>query len=470
MTSFMTPDDIARWAPAGRRFDGSDQRSPLREGLMAADAFGPGQTAGRFYPIACVSLEVTQRCNLDCTLCYLSDRAEMARDVPLPILFSRIAMIDSHYGPDTSIQISGGDPTLRKIADLEAICREIRRRGMRSCLMTNGIKATRAMLERLAAAGLDDIAFHVDLTQERAGYATEVSLNEIRADYLKRARGLGLRILFNTTIYDGNMAELPAIAQFFRDHADQVTLASFQMQADTGRGVLRARDAGITQQSVMHAISGGMGADLDFDVAEVGHRHCNRYASVLVAGHKAVSALGDKPLFIRLIPAFAGSERPVDAYTNRTETARRAALRHPILALRFATHALRSLWQLRHGLRASRGRVHRLAILVHNFMDAKQLEAERCAACVFMVMTEEGPISMCVHNARRDDHLFTPARIETAEGPRFWHAATGRITDEPDADMAGAPDAAAIPRKLKKGRWRAEADRAARAPCGNEAG
>ena len=86
------------FAARGRTFEGTDQRAPLRDGLIAAGQYDDLQTAGRFYPIACVSLEITQRCNLDCTLCYLSDRAELAHDVPLSILFARIAMIAQHYG------------------------------------------------------------------------------------------------------------------------------------------------------------------------------------------------------------------------------------------------------------------------------------------------------------------------------------------------------------------------------------
>jgi len=151
-------------------------------------------------------------------------------------------------------------------------------------MMTNGIKAARPMLARLAKAGLDDLALHVDLTQERKGYATEESLNVVRAEYIERAKGLGLRILFNTTVYDGNFAELPVTARFFRQHADAISLISFQMQADTGRGVLRDRDDVITQASVMGALSDGMDLPLDFDVTSVGHSLCNRYSSVLAAG------------------------------------------------------------------------------------------------------------------------------------------------------------------------------------------
>ena len=38
--------------------------------------FRPNQVLGRRNSIGCVALEITQRCNLDCTLCYLSESSE----------------------------------------------------------------------------------------------------------------------------------------------------------------------------------------------------------------------------------------------------------------------------------------------------------------------------------------------------------------------------------------------------------
>ena len=60
------------------------------------------------------------------------------------------------------------------------------------------------MLTDLSAAGLTDVAFHVDLTQQRKGYRSEEELNAIREKYIERARGLPLAVFFNTTIYAGN--------------------------------------------------------------------------------------------------------------------------------------------------------------------------------------------------------------------------------------------------------------------------
>jgi len=438
--------------PAGTRFERADRRAPLREALVRHGQFGPEQTAGRFYPMACVALEVTQRCNLDCTLCYLSDAAEMAHDVPLPVLVRRIASIESHYGSGTPVQITGGDPTLRKPEDLEALCREIRSRGMRSCLMTNGLKATRALLERLAAAGLDDVAFHVDLTQQRPGHASEASLNTVRDDYIERAAGLGLRIMFNTTVCGRNIGEVPQLARYFKARADRINLASFQLQAATGRGVLREREATVGPESVMSAIEDGAGADLDFDAAAVGHEACNRYASVLVAADAAASPSSDRALVEDVFAALEASDRGDEPHIDIVPAAIRAALRRPGLALRTAGRGLRLLWRLRRGLTASRGRIHRMAFHVHDFMDAEELVRDRCECCVFMVATDEGPMSMCAHNAQRDEYVFGPAAIDAPDGVRYWSAASGRTTAR--AERAPIPE---VPRKLLKGRRRARA-------------
>ena len=104
----------------------------IAERMQHAGQWSPSQAAGRRWTMGCVSLEVTQRCNLDCTLCYLSDSAEAVRDIPLEDLFRRIDDIAVQFGPDTDVQISGGDPTLRDRAELSKIVRYVRARGLRA--------------------------------------------------------------------------------------------------------------------------------------------------------------------------------------------------------------------------------------------------------------------------------------------------------------------------------------------------
>src|SRR5216683_3251974 len=225
---YMTPREVYLAQPAPRPSDHHNALSDARRRVVAAGQWTANQLMGRRWPIGCVALEITQRCNLDCTACYLSEHSEAVKDVPIEEVFRRIDMIFAHYGLHTDVQVTGGDPTLRKRDELVAIVRRIRDRGMRPTLFTNGIRAKRDLLQELVAAGLVDVAFHVDMTQQRNGYGDEIALNALRQEYIDRTRGLGLPVMFNTTVIDGNFEQIPEIVAFFVRNSDAVRLASFQ--------------------------------------------------------------------------------------------------------------------------------------------------------------------------------------------------------------------------------------------------
>jgi molybdenum cofactor biosynthesis enzyme MoaA len=390
----------------------------LRERMQRAGQWNDGQMAGRRWPVACVSLEVTQRCNLDCTLCYLSESAERVRDFPLEEIFRRIDRIVAHYGPGTDVQVSGGEPTLRKREELVAIVARLAQRGLRACLLTNGIKATRGLLADLARAGLMELAFHVDTTQQRAGCRSEADLDALRLEYIERARGLGLGVFFNTSVHAGNMGEVAALAAFFKRHADVVRFASFQLQADTGRGAWGARDGVlVTQAAIQQELERGAGVPLRFNTLLAGHHDCNRSAVLLVAGDHAWDAFENEAFVRRFMRETATMRIDRSSPWRALASLAHAAIARPRLAAAALTWAARMAWRERSALWSSRGRVHKLTFFTHNFMDACALDRERIGACVFMAMTQHGPLSMCAFNALRDDYLLQP--LATAQGP--WH-------------------------------------------------
>jgi organic radical activating enzyme len=397
---------------------------------MAATGQGsPGQIMGRAWPIGCVALEITQRCNLDCTLCYLSESSQAIRDLPLEEVFRRIDDVRSRYGNGANIQITGGEPTLRPRSELIAIVRHAAAAGLRPALFTNGIRATRNLLEELCDAGLVDVAFHVDTTQKRKGYASEAALNTVREEYIERARGLPLAVYFNTTVHDGNFADVPSMVEFFIRSSDVVSLASFQLQAETGRGILGARSAGVTPDGVMRQIRMGAGIALDFDAVRVGHARCNRYAMALVVNGRAYDALDDAAFVQRCIAEVSALGVDRLDWRRSLSVLARHAMRRPGFLLDSAAWLAHKAWQMKSNLLAGHGRVRKITFFIHNFMDACNLEQERLDACAFAAATTEGPVSMCLHNARRDNELLKPLPMQRGARIGFWNPLTGAIQD-----------------------------------------
>jgi pyruvate-formate lyase-activating enzyme len=451
LTQYLTDGEIEAHRPAPLPAPGTSPLEKARRVARASGHFDPQQQMGTRWPIGCVALEITQRCNLDCTLCYLSDSSEAVHDIPLDEIFRRIEMIRLHYGAGTDVQVTGGEPTLRDRAELLQIVRRMRAAGLRPTLMTNGIHATRDLLADLAASGLEDVAFHVDTTQQRKGCCSESDLNEVRRKYIDAAGGLPLSVMFNTTVHDGNFEEIPEVVRFFCAHAGKVRTASFQLQAETGRGAQGKRSSVITLESVAMQIERGAGTSINFAASLIGHPGCNRYGLCLEANGNLYDALDDARFVGRTQSATAG------LVLHRNDPMRTAGgfLRwlsgHPEDLGAILKWTLKKAWRMKRDLLAARGRVRTLSFVLHNFMDARALERDRVDVCVFMTMTRDGPVSMCMHNAKRDSFILQPIRFCAPGSAQYWQPLTGTVTESARAPKV-APET--YPLKRLKGRVR----------------
>ena len=472
---YLDAAGISAIAPDGPPLGRSGALASARSAMQATDCWRPGQQMGQRWPIACVALEITQRCNLDCTLCYLSEHSEAVHDVPLAEVFRRIDTIGHYYGRGVDVQVTGGDPTLRRRDELIAIVQRLAEQGQRPTLMTNGIKASPSLLNALGRAGLSDVVFHVDTTQERKDssrelYPDEASLNPIRERYIKIARQAGLNVMFNTTVHAGNLAEIPALARFFATHAGDVRTASFQLHADTGRGVWRERHESITIESVWRRIEAGAGCRLSNDVSLAGHSSCSRYGLGLLANGRVHDLFDEAGVVQSLQDSTATLQ--FDRANPHVTLLRLIAwgLRHPRQVAGVAGWGLRKLTAIlsprsNAEIITHRHRAGTVSFVVHNFMHACELEAERIQACIFKVMTGDGPLSMCVHNANRDAYILAPIAISgpsprssgTTASSNLWHPLGTASTDTPRAQpiFVSAPDPVAHGLKHSKGRTRA---------------
>ena len=103
---------------------------------------------------------------------------------------------------------------------------------------------------------------------------------------------------------------------------------------------------------------------------------------------------------------------------------------------------------MKRDLVAAHGRVNKLSFLVHNFMDACSLEKERLDACVFMAATKDGPVSMCLHNALRDNFILDPVPHQKPDGEWYWNPLSGATTSE-RIPYRGAPGGEKLRRRSR---------------------
>ena len=428
--TYMTPAEIKAFQPYKLLDDGLNPVSRAYKRMVDHGVWESHQILGSRWGIGCVALEVTQRCNLDCTLCYLSESSESVKDIPLEEIYRRIDMIFKHYGENTDVQVTGGDPTLRQRDELIEIVKKIKSYGMRPTLMTNGIKATRELLTDLRNAGLVDVAFHVDSTQERKGYKTEKDLHKFRQDYIERVRGLGMSVLFNTTVHKDNFDEVPEIIQFFKKNADVVNFASFQLQAETGRGVLRERDIIITTKTVADQIRKGTGENLRFDVPLIGHKECNHYATSLIVNDNCYDAFYDADYIRKMVAVTKDVVAERDNQKGMARKIVKTVMSDPANWLPSIRYAGRLVWRMKGDLFKAKAQVRKQSYFIHNFMGASNLEKCRIDTCSFVVMTHDGPISMCMHNAKRDDFILKPFKVE--KEAKYWNPLTGQLQTSDD--------------------------------------
>jgi len=229
----------------------------------------------------------------------------------------------------------------------------------------------------------------------------------------------------HSDVHAGYFAEMSMLAAFFKQHSNIVCTASFQLQAASGRGLLADRPAVITQSSVIVALEAGVAAKLGFGVSHIDQPECTVYALCWVLQDRVINLLEDAGLVHALQAATAKVEF---ARGGRLRTAQRALwslAQHPGLLMRSGIWWIGKLTELAPALARAPGRTSTLSFVIHEFMDATCLQCDRIKACAFKVMTATGPVSMCMHNAKRDELILQSVPMRTNAMEVFWQPLSG---------------------------------------------
>ncbi len=188
-----------------------------------------------------IEIEVTQRCNLHCPVCFMSAEAA-SPDPSLEQIENIYANLLKKAGRQTSLQLTGGEPTVRK--DLPEIVRAGRRAGFSAIeINTNGLVISRnpRFLRDLVEAGITGIYLQFDgLTPQ---IYTRIRGEDILADKLRaieNCRAAGIQVVLATTIIEGiNHNQIGAMLNFALDNLDVVAGVALQPAFTSGRFDIR---------------------------------------------------------------------------------------------------------------------------------------------------------------------------------------------------------------------------------------
>jgi len=171
-------------------------------------------------------LEPTALCNLQCDGCYRRQCEDPHK--PWHDVLAELDTFQSLRRSDC-ISIAGGDPLL--YPQIVPLVAEIRRRGFKPIVNTNGVALTADLLLDLKRAGVFGFTFHVDSRQGRPGRwagKNDVELNDLRLEYAELvARAGGIACSFNSTVYAENVDQVPEMLAWAHRHIDLVQTMVF---------------------------------------------------------------------------------------------------------------------------------------------------------------------------------------------------------------------------------------------------
>ncbi len=342
-------------------------------------------------------VEVTNRCNLSCPLCF-SGAADHAGDVSLERIRQRLEkLLHATDGP-IPLQISGGEPTVRK--NLGEVIDLARQMGFVHIeLITNGIRIAREphLLEKWKMLGLKAIYLQFD----GLAAATHVALRgrdlrHIRIQAIEAARQAGLCCTLACSISPGiNDHEIGAIIDFAWTHIDTVRAINFQAATPfPGRFNLARPVRGLKLNELLHLIESQSGLPASTFYGEpLGHPACNAISYVFdVNGAR-------KPLFAYLtrkdiakllagrrrdviLGLFSGKQYFFDHFLTNPRSWKIIAKCAPL----FGSNPLNML------------RAKHLLIFAKSFIQPGDEAADRLRQCCYGIAADTGVHSFCDYN------------------------------------------------------------------------
>lgn len=245
-----------------------------------------------------VLLEVTQRCNLQCAVCFADAGSMNVADPSLERISWLLQRAMAAAGP-CNLQLSGGEPTLRD--DLPRIIEAARRAGYTFIqLNSNGIRlaADPAYVRQLADAGLSAVFLQFDGVDDRIYRSLRgEALREQKLRAIRNAGEAGIGVVLVPTVVKGvNTDAIGAIVRQALKLAPVVRGIHFQPVSYFGRFPGKsANDGRFTLPELMRSLeeqTGGLLKLSDFSPPGGEHAHCSFHGTYLYSADGSLRPLG----------------------------------------------------------------------------------------------------------------------------------------------------------------------------------
>lgn len=324
-----------------------------------------GPCTGHLRHATLVELELTHRCNLRCPVCFMAAGSAQKAAPPEPDLKAveglfRAAMAKT--GPQTSIQLTGGEPTVRD--DLADIVRLGRKIGFNSIeVNTNGVVIAKdpGYAARLAEAGISGIYLQFDgLSPDVYRKIRGEDLLAVKRRAIENCRAAGVQVVLAMTVIGGiNADQMGAVLEFALENRDVVVGIAYQPAFGSGRFEV-APERRLTMGDVAFMLAAQSGGLLEpYDLWPLACAPLCDSATYLVEEQGKFTPL------TRLI-----SREEYTEYYNPDSP--QGSVFWDIAAERFP------------------GRGPGLSIIVMNFMDARSMDLKRLRECSMLVAGPEG--------------------------------------------------------------------------------
>ncbi len=245
-----------------------------------------------------VLLEVTDRCNLRCPVCFADSGRGQGEDLSLERIKWLLNRAITAVGP-SNLQLSGGEPTLRD--DLPEIVEIARRVGYSFIQVnTNGLRlaADIGYVRELSAAGLASVFLQFDGVDDGA-YRTlrGKALLERKLQAVKNCGEAGLGVVLVPTLVKGvNTDSIGVMVRQGLQLSPTVRGIHFQPISYFGRFPGQSRDLGrFTLPELMRSLeeqTGGLVKVADFSPPGTEHAHCSFHATYMLSAEGRLRAIG----------------------------------------------------------------------------------------------------------------------------------------------------------------------------------